>query len=198
MTPPRLLLFDLGGVLVENIGFERLHRLLPQAMAPHAMRERWLASPSVRAFELGHLPAEDFARDFIAEWALRLSPEQFLDDFSSWPKGLYPGVREALAVLRGKHRLACLSNSNPIHWTRLREHTGEFDFALSSHLLGVIKPDPAAFARALRECGARPEETWFFDDSACNVDAAARLGIRAFHVAGWQATAEVLAEHGLP
>lgn len=52
-----------------------------------------------------------------------------------------------------------------------------FERILVSDALGAAKPSPVAFA-ALR---AR-DDTVFFDDSPCNVDAARALGIDAHHV----------------
>ena len=48
-----ILLFDLGGVLVDFAGFEGLSRLHPQLSDPAAIRDRWIASEAVRSFELG-------------------------------------------------------------------------------------------------------------------------------------------------
>ena len=67
------------------------------------------------------------------------------------PKPFKP--RELLARLRTDFRTACLSNSNELHWRKFDGFAGLFDIALSSHRLGVIKPDHAAFVRA-RKCAA--------------------------------------------
>ena len=42
MENPSLLLFDLGGVLIESSVFERLNRLLPETLEHIAVKERWL------------------------------------------------------------------------------------------------------------------------------------------------------------
>ena len=47
---PDVLLFDLGGVLVENVGFERLNALLPATLPIEELKTRWLASTAVRTF----------------------------------------------------------------------------------------------------------------------------------------------------
>ena len=67
-----VLLFDLGGVLVDFAGFRELKSFVPEPIEDDEIRRRWLASPSVRAFELGVSSDEDFANDFIAEWSLEL------------------------------------------------------------------------------------------------------------------------------
>lgn len=192
-----LLLFDLGGVLVENAGFARLNQLLPRPLDDCAIRERWLGSSSVRRFELGELGPGAFAERFIAEWEIPLPAETFLEEFVSWPKGLYPGALELIRSLRRKYRVACLSNSNMAHWQRFESFTGEFDVALSSHLLGSIKPDADAFVRALCACGSEAENTCFFDDSIANVRAARSVGIDAVQVDGLPALRRALRARGL-
>ena len=197
MEMPALLLFDLGGVLVDNTGFERLGSLLPAPTDAPTIKERWLASPSVRRFELGRAEPSEFALEFIAEWQLRLSPEAFLDEFTSWPRGINPGARDALRTLRQRYRVGCLSNTNVLHWQRFGGFADDFDIALASHCLGALKPDAAAFEHALAACGMPAAAICFFDDSAANVHAARRFGMHAFHVEGTAALLDVLRGEGL-
>lgn len=183
-TPTPLLLFDLGGVLIENSTFERLNRLLPEPLEADAMRSRWLHSSAVRRFERGEIPSADFAAAFVSEWRLRLSPDEFLREHYSWPSGPFPGAVDAVRALRARHRVACLSNCSVPHWEKFRAFTDEFDIALSSHLLGAIKPDDEAYVRAFRACSVEPADVCFFDDTPANVAAARRLGARAYQVEG--------------
>ncbi|WP_347986236.1 HAD-IA family hydrolase [Methylomonas sp. AM2-LC] len=197
MTKPSLLLFDLGGVLTENAGFSQLNTLLPQPLDKQDLKQRWLLSSSVRAFELGELGAQDFARQFIQEWQLELSAEEFLLEFTAWSKGFYPNAQATLHLLRQEHRVACLSNSNPIHWQKFAGYENHFDIALFSHLRGVIKPDREAFMLAIDECAVKPSEIYYFDDSAANVEVAESLGMHAFLVEGFKALLQLLICQGL-
>jgi HAD superfamily hydrolase (TIGR01509 family) len=184
MSTPSLLLFDLGGVLIENATFTRLNRLLAAPLDSATLKARWLASLAVRQFELGASSADEFAAAFIAEWEIGLVADVFLKEFHAWPSGFYPGARDLLGLLRQRYRIGCLSNCNVLHWEKFSGFKDEFDIALSSHRLGAIKPDDAAFILALEACDADPASVYFFDDSAGNVDTARRLGMRAFHVDG--------------
>lgn len=184
MDSPSLLLFDLGGVLIENSTFESLNRLLREPMEVTALRDRWLLSSAVRRFELGAISPADFAEAFIAEWEIQLSSQAFLREFLSWPRGFYAGARETIRDLRQRYRVACLSNSNVLHWEKFGGLENDFDIALSSHQLGVIKPDDEAFLCAFRACEVDPSMVYFFDDSSANVSTARRLGVRAFQVEG--------------
>jgi putative hydrolase of the HAD superfamily len=195
MSDPALLLFDLGGVLIENACLVRLVDLIPGPGADD-IRNRWLASPSVRRFEMGRVAPGEFAEAFVAEWGLALSPREFLEEFASWPRGFYPGVSDLLRDLRRRFRIGCLSNSNALHWERFGELLSEFDPALSSHRLEVVKPDPEAFRRALLECDIEPGKVCFFDDSPANVESASGVGMRAFHVDGFEALRRVVEREG--
>ena len=151
----------------------------------------------MRCFELGHSAPHEFAAAFHDEWQVTLTPENFLRKFTAWPRGFYPGAQDLLATLRKDFRIACLSNSNELHWARFGGFQGIFAKALSSHCLGVIKPDESAFLRTLEICAVDPAQVWFFDDSLSNVHSAQRVGLRAFHVEGFVQLKGVLAAHTL-
>lgn len=81
--------------------------------------------------------------------------------------GVYPGVRDTLTELRWRgYRLALLSNCS---------YTGElvldhlsfwslFDAVVLSHLVGVLKPDPAIYLEACRTLGLAPHQCAFVGD----------------------------------
>lgn len=182
MSAISCLLFDLGGVLIRNAAFDRLNALLPVPMELDALKTRLLKSPSYRAFELGSTSPESFAESLVTELGLHCTPSDFLTEFETWPQGFYPGATELLAELRMTYKLACLSNSNVLHWARFGGFREYFDVALSSHLLRLIKPDFACFRQALVACEKAADEVLFFDDAALNVEAARACGIRSILV----------------
>lgn len=192
----RVLLFDLGNVVVESAGLATLERLLPQ-LGREEILSRWLRSSAVSGFESGAISREAFARAFLAEWPLPMTPAQFLDEFSSWVRGFLPGARELLSGLRSRHRIACLSNTNAVHWARLEGIEAVFDVCIASHLTGLLKPDREAYEDALRRLGVAAGEVCFFDDLPGNVAAARELGMQAFQVRGVAETAGALRKLGI-
>lgn len=150
----------------------------------------------VRRFELGAIDSNEFSRQFVDEWQPRCSAADFIAEFVTWPKGFYPGALDLLATLRKTHRIGCLSNSNTLHWARF-DFPGVFDVALSSHLMGAIKPDAACFEQTIAACEVEPDEVLFFDDSLANVEAANTFGIRASHVDGFVPLCTAIAFEGL-
>jgi HAD superfamily hydrolase (TIGR01509 family) len=181
-----VLLFDLGGVLVENAGIvDNLNAMLGDAVDEAAMKERWLRSPAARDFELGRVSPEVFAARFLEEWGSSMEADVFLTNIVGWLGHPYPGAADLLTQLRVEHHVSCLSNCNELHWAELTDFLKNFDSVFSSHLLGEIKPDEEAFRAVMYTLGARPEQITFFDDVRPNVEAASRLGIRAFLVVGF-------------
>ncbi|MGH8250177.1 MAG: HAD family hydrolase [Steroidobacteraceae bacterium] len=191
MQDGRVLLFDLGGVLVESVGQAALKRLLPH-LAETEILARWLDSSAVGQFERGAVSANEFAHLFLAEWQLHLEPSQFLSEFSSWVKGFFPGASRLLSHLRARHVVGCLSNTNAVHWIQLDDVRAAFDVCIASHLTGHMKPDRAAFEHALQSLGIEAGRVYYFDDLLSNVVAARGLGINAFHVRGLDETENTL------
>lgn len=199
MTRPDVLLFDLGGVLVEFSGIEGLRGLLRTPSDEAAVRQRLVACPLLRQFEVGGLEPSAFAEAFVNEWDLVVPPTTFLNEFRSWSRALLPGARELLDMLRPRYRLAALSNSNAVHWERNTTElgvTGLFEAAYSSHQLGCHKPEPAIYREALARLGVPAERVAFFDDFEPNVAGARAEGITAFHVRGVEQLNECLQKHG--
>lgn len=199
MTTPDVLLFDLGGVLVEFSGIEGLRRLLRAPADEAAVRQRLVACPLLRQFEVGALEPLAFADAFVTAWDLVVPPTTFLREFRSWSRALLPGARELLDALRPQYRLAALSNSNAVHWDRNTTDlgvTGLFDAAYSSHQLGCHKPEPAIYREALARLGVPAARVAFFDDLEPNVAGARAEGITAFHVRGVGELTACLREHG--
>jgi glucose-1-phosphatase len=192
-----VLLFDLGGVLVENHVFDELRSLLGQTVDDDVLRDRWLSSPAVRDFELGRISSTAFTSRFLDEWKISVPPEDFKDSLASWVHQPYPGAEELVSWLRRRHQVSCLTNCNEAHWSQLAPFMRAFDSSFSSHLLGRVKPDKAAFEAVIEALGVRPDQVTFFDDSQTNVESAQRLGITAFRVRGLQEVRRVLAGEGL-
>jgi glucose-1-phosphatase len=195
-----LLVFDLGGVLVENVGAERLSAWMSTPATPEELWRIWLTSPTVRAFESGTLPAAQFAAGVIAELFLPVRPDEFLTEFAACVTQLYPGALDLLRHLSQSYRLASLSNTNDIHWHRClyeMELATVFHYHFPSHKTGRLKPDRAAFEYVIQYTGCRPERTLFVDDNQLNVDSAAAVGMVARRTVGMREVQEVLREAGI-
>jgi FMN phosphatase YigB (HAD superfamily) len=97
-------------------------------------------------------------------------------------------------------RVVCGTNTIDCHHEIIGE-LGLYDCyaaVYASHLMGLAKPDPAFWLAILEAEGAAPERAFFTDDSAENVEAAARLGMAARLYSGAERLRADLLELGAP
>ncbi len=181
-----VVLFDLGGVLIEFGGVAPM-RELAGIESDDELWRRWLNCRWVRTFERGHCSAEDFAAGVVSDWSLPVEPQAFLDAFRSWPRGPLPGADALLQTVQRAVPAGCLSNTNALH---LEHNFGRwpildaFDFRFLSFELGMLKPDREVFDRVAQLVPAVPGRVLFLDDNSLNVEAAAAAGFVAVQVRG--------------
>lgn len=172
----KIILFDLGGVLLE--------------LGAHPVHPDWFHSDVAIAFEQGRLSADAFADAMIEALALTVSRQELLTHFAAWLIGIYPEVNDTLTKLKSTHTLAFLSNTNEVHWPRIISEFGFeqlFTHTFASHHLQLSKPDPAIFHHVLTEMNVDAGEVLFYDDNPANIAVASALGIDAKLVKGFNA-----------
>ncbi len=187
MKPCDVILFDIGGVLVELDGFPFEPQWSALDLTDEEFWKRWLDSRAVRDFEGGRSTPEEFAKDMVKEFALSVEPGLFLRRFRDWPRAPYPMIRGILDSLYGRYELGCLSNSNAIHWKRFTEEIEEFglfEYCFLSHDLGMLKPDREIFRHVIHQVETHPGRIFYVDDTSTNVEAASLEGITAHRVKG--------------
>ncbi len=187
MPSPKVLLFDLGGVLVDFAGLREFSSLLAEPLPPEEVRRRWEDSEVFDGFQRGEVSAEAFAHGLLAEWRIALDPAAFIALFRSWNRAPLDGAHALLARLRPHFTLACLSNTNEVHWEDILDGHGmrpHFDHHYASHLLRLAKPDPEIYGFVAADLGCAPAEVVFFDDSLANVEGARAAGMAAHRVEG--------------
>ena len=196
----QVVLFDIGGVLVELSGVATMLRWLGPGVTVDEMWRRWLSSDVVRRFESGRATPEEFSAQIIHDMSLPVSEEEFLLTFTGWLQGLYPGALDMVRSVPGSFTRATLSNTNALHWTRMMqdfelEHA--FDHHFASHLTGLLKPDAEVFAHIAKTLGCPPQAIFFLDDNLLNVDAARNAGFRSVRVQGASEARAALMEAGI-
>jgi putative hydrolase of the HAD superfamily len=200
----KVVLFDLGNVLVNLGETTKLNAMLASHDNEKEAWLKWLASPSVKAFDTGKITLTDFAVSLIKEVsgdkADSVRIKHFCDEFIAWPKGLFDGALELVDSVKPHIHKGVLSNTNAAHWPRLMQEmklTDKFDSYFASHHLGFAKPDIAIYQRVLDRLNVRPEEILFIDDNQINIDAAHSLGMQAHKVKGVIEAKAVLSDYNL-
>ena len=194
-----LVLFDLGGVLIELSGVSAMRELAGME-SDDELWERWLSCPWVRSFERGECTAAEFAAGMVDEWDLPVTPQAFLDAFRAWPVGPMPGAEALVSEVATVVAVGCLSNTNSLHTEEQFSQWGifaMFEPRFLSHELGVLKPDRELFDRVAERAGVTPERIVFLDDNLINVEGARAAGFRAEHVRGVEAARSALVAVGV-
>ncbi|MBW1727953.1 MAG: HAD family phosphatase [Deltaproteobacteria bacterium] len=196
----RVLLFDLGGVLVELNDISTLLHLNGDEIPMNKLWSDWLSSPAARAFEMGISTKEQFADKYIEEINLPIKRDDFLKAFTQLPKGLYADAVRLIQRCREHYYTASLSNTNALHWQRLTHEMGihrMFDQHFPSHLTGKLKPDRESFEYVLQILHCDPSAIIFLDDNEINVKGARSVGMIAYLANGPREAENILEEIGI-
>jgi len=194
-----LILFDLGGVLLELSGVPQMMEWTGYSMSVAALWDKWLQSPTVRAFETGKMAPDEFGYKIIEEFSIPVSPSDYLRLFTTWTKGPFPGTLDLLKSIQAIP-IGCLSNTNELHWQRITTEMNIlhlFTYHFASHLVGQVKPDQEIFLFAIKYSGIAPEKIVFLDDTPINVESAKNIGMQAYLVSGLDETANRLQNLGV-
>ncbi len=198
---PTAVIFDLGGVCIEWDP-RRLYRTL---LADDAAVDAFLTE--VAFLKWNHL--QDAGRPFaeaVAELSGRYPhhaeliaayPERFTETLGDPIAGTVELIGE---LKEAGTRLLALTN-----WSAELFHHGRakmpfldgFEAVVVSGELRLAKPDPRIFRHIVERYQLDPAATVFVDDSARNVDAAARVGLDAIRFTDPAALRGELAERGL-
>ncbi len=207
----KAIIFDYGEVLnvpTDNWAVQELRTRLASRLGLSA-DQLWpylYQGQPARLWMTGRLSWDDF-------WATVLRPkgiedpdeiESFAQEATSNSHQVNEEMKSLLASLRGRYRLALLSNAS---WTREeledRLHhlhgipEGTFDVVISSTSVGYVKPDREVYELTLARLGVRPEETIFIDDLESFTRAAAELGLHAHTFTSPVDLRQFLVEHGV-
>jgi len=153
-TSPRIdwILFDWGNVLVEYrpLGLPKLVQRL--GLELDAFSEHGDMMRSLQGLTVGALSPEAFVERLAQRFGVSLTRAEVAECFRADVEREPPGIRALVEELRGKYKLAILSNAFFGHWDNFEgsELYRLFALPMSSHLLGAAKPSRAAFDAALQ------------------------------------------------
>jgi glucose-1-phosphatase len=190
-----VVLFDVGGILVETSGVGTMLAWMNHRVSAEELWKMWLTNSVVRAFETGKIPADEFADAVIADFGLPVRCEEFLREMATWSATFFPGAVELVERIPSRYVRATLCNSNSIHWPYLMQNerfSNAFIHHFASHLIGKIKPDEVAFRHVVDVLRCDPQEVLFLDDNELNVLGAKAVGMKAMRVKGVEEATRVL------
>jgi 2-haloacid dehalogenase len=179
---PRLLLLDIGMVLIE-LNFNPLAKTLHSlsGITPAQLQQVLTGEGLIQKYETGQIEAASFHQEVCRRIGTDIPWPAFLDAWNSvFDKPLLPD--EVLAAAARKSRLWAISNTNKLHFDYMLRHftfLRHFEGFVLSHEVGVLKPDAGIFLRALERTQEPASAGLFVDDQEVNVQAARDLGIES-------------------
>lgn len=195
------LLFDVGQVIL-GINVERAARLLAESAGttPEHVIATIEEDPQMRSFQEGRLTPEQWHQHLSKRLGLRLSLEEFCQAWNSAlePEPLLDGG--FFSRLAPDLRLGLLSNTDPIHVRHFEAQFKFFSFfpvRMYSCEIGLRKPSPAIYQRAIAAFGVEPERILYVDDVEEFVEAGRRAGFQVYHCKDPMALTDYLRGRGL-
>lgn len=200
--PPRIVVFDIGGVLIEwdprhlyRKLFENddraMEHFLSEVCSPdwNLEQDRGRAwDDAVRVLTQQH---PDKA-EMIAAYHLR---------WEEMVPGPIPGTPDLLRTLKDRgtplYAITNFSTEKLALARRRFDFLNLFDGMIVSGEERMVKPEPAIYRRLLDRFGLEAPETLFIDDVARNVEAARAVGMQALHFVGADALHRDLVRLGL-
>ena len=199
MSDIEVVLFDLGGVLVDFGGVEPM-KAFSGITSDDEIWRRWLTCEPVRVYERGESSTEEFAAGVVADFGLPISPAEFLGSFRDWVGGVLPGAAALLADTATAAVVGCLSNTNELHYDAHFRHSPELvglEHQFFSYELGAVKPDRDIYDRVVARLGIPAGRVVFLDDNQINVDGAIAAGLVSRRTRGIDEARAALVELGV-
>ena len=194
--------FDFGGVIF-NLDYEgavESFKRIGLADADQRL-DRYHQRGIFEELESGRIKPDAFRKELSQMCHRELTHDEVLSAWLGYVGGPVDLCRlDAIDELRRRgYRTFLLSNTNPYvqQWAESpafcaygRPLSSFMDKCYTSYEVGIMKPAEGIFRHMLTDAAILPSETLFLDDSAANVEAAARLGIHTLLVeknADWRA-----------
>ena len=177
----RAVIFDIGRVLIRiDVGRAMKGMASGLSLSPE---ELWTAiekDPRWKDWQEGRISARDWHLYMKQRFGGSATFEQFCE---TWNQVLHPEPihgTELFEKLSKKHRLALLSNTDPIHVAHMEAQYNFFPYfsaRVYSCVVGATKPSPVIYKEALQACRAKADEAVYIDDIEEYVEAARRFGM---------------------
>lgn len=187
--PIRIVVFDLGGVLVQIVhSWGEAHAragLLPHPITEdHAFLAR--RAQLLDALSIGRITPAGYYTGVAGASRGVYAPDEVERIHLAWHWAEYPGVDAVVdAIESAGVATGALSNTSAPHWADLLDAAGRYPTVrrlrhrVASHLAGALKPDASIYQAFEEVSGHSGARLLYFDDLEENVEAARTLGWHA-------------------
>jgi putative hydrolase of the HAD superfamily len=192
----KFLFFDIGGILLTNGWGHQSREEAARKFGLDYAEVKELHTFIFNVYEMGAVTLDeyldtvvfnhprDFAREDFKEFMYAQSLE--LPDTLKWLKEWKKDCGFRIISINNEGK-----ELNDYRVKKFKLHDF-FDAFVSSCEVGLRKPDPAIFKLALGIAQAQPQESVYFDDRIMFVNAAQKLGIRAYQHTSFESTKKIL------
>jgi len=183
MTPPKIVVFDLGKVLLDFDYSLALPRLAARSTQPAAaIHDYFFQSPVLIDYESGRLTRREFYKLTSQAIGYRGTLEEFGGFFADIFTEIPPMIELHAELRRRGVPTYIFSNTNDLaieHVRRSFPFFANFDGYIYSYKVGAMKPDPAIYEALEKLTGRRGADLVYLDDRPENVAGGAVRGWRA-------------------
>jgi HAD superfamily hydrolase (TIGR01509 family) len=186
MNHTKWIIFDLGGILVPEVGHLINHKIA-NVLNVSDEKLKDIVSNFRRQTTIGSMTLLELYSIITKEFSSQIPPgyllQEHLNEYRRLALNHNADVVEYIETLKKGYKVACLSNLE-IEIEHICRETGlynYFDRVFLSTELKMQKPDLEIFHKVLEELKCQPNETIFTDDKIENVIAANKIGIHGLH-----------------
>ncbi len=187
----KLLIFDMGGVvthnapvvpqIAESFGISEDDFYRGADSAPLSSGQSPYSTGDIGALQMGSISTGMFWENFTKRTGITVDGDPWDTFFEPIQN---PETYQIIGNLKqAGYRVICGTNTLNAHYnSHVKKGDYDcFDKVYASHLMGVIKPNPDFWRSILKEENIEAADAFFTDDSAENVNAAAKLGFQVHH-----------------
>lgn len=196
-SPFKILFLDVGGVLLTNGWGHQSREKAAKEFGFDFMQMEALHNFIFNVYENGSISLDEYL-DIVVFNVPRLFTREDFKAFMYAQSVELPGMLQWLIELKKNNndiRIVSINNEgkelNDYRVKKFQLHKC-FDAFISSCEVGMRKPDPGIFRLAMGVVQAAPHECIYFDDRIYLVEAAQRLGIRAYHHQQFEASKQII------
>jgi len=195
-TRTKILFFDIGGVLLSNGWGHESRKIASEKFGLDDAEVNALHNFIFNVYEIGSISLDEYL-DTVVFNHPRDFPREDFKEFMYAQSVELPGTLAWLKEWKKDcgYRLISVNNEgkelNEYRVKKFKLHEC-FDAFVSSCEVKMRKPDPAIWQLAMGIAQASPAQCVYFDDRLMFVNAAKKLGIRAFHHTGFESTKQIL------
>jgi glucose-1-phosphatase len=192
-------IFDLGGVCL-NVDQRAFIQRFEVLTGVDEAEVRHRLDPVLAEYVVREFSDQEFHARVEEAFGAKYPIQEVINAVNAELGGIIPHTARVIDALKERVPLACLSNTNSIHWRKLLSDyrfMTAFEPALASQQLGLAKPAPAIYEKARQILNCAAASCVFFDDREENVIAAQAVGWDAHLYTGPDTLLDALIERGV-